>query len=126
MSESVHPSQTSAGQTTAEERRRRPRSNFPYRQRIAPVVSGRLPSPSQFFEVHCKDVSTGGFAFVLEYRPEFTELVVALGLPGEETYISAEVAYVRPLEEDPEKFLIGCRFVQREQEKYARTPAEID
>ncbi|RMG02538.1 MAG: PilZ domain-containing protein [Planctomycetota bacterium] len=124
MSESVQQSETAVEQSTAQERRRRPRSNFPYRQRIAPVVSGRLPSPSQFFEVNCKDVSTGGFAFVLEYRPEFEELVVALGLPGEETYISAQVAYVRPLEEDSEKFLIGCRFVQREQEKYARPTAD--
>lgn len=97
-----------------QERRRRPRLEYAFVQRVGPLIHGRRPHPRRFFQVECKDISTGGFSFYLDELPDFYEMVVALGPQGDETLIQARVAHVREIEcDDGVRYLIGCRFVER-------------
>ena len=57
------------GSVINQERRGRPRRSYPYRQRIAPIIGGKLPDPHEFFEVQCNDISAGGFSFLSPAPP---------------------------------------------------------
>lgn len=96
------------------ERRGHPRRSFPYNQRIAAVVDGRLPDRQTFTDVPCFDISASGFSFHSRVPPASDTLVVALGAPPKVAYLVAQVAHVTRVEKRGErKFLIGCNYVGR-------------
>jgi hypothetical protein len=96
------------------ERRRHPRRSFPYKQRIAAVVDGKLPDRQTFVDVQCKDIAASGFSFLSPTLPASDTLVVALGVPPEVTYLIAQVVNMTRVEKRGErKFLIGCAYVGR-------------
>ena len=99
---------------TGKDRRTSPRLAFRHRQRIAAISAGRPPTASDFFEVDCRDVSAGGFAFYLDREPGFNRLVVALGKRPEETFFVAEIVRVTPeIARGRRRVLVGCRFIGR-------------
>ena len=90
------------------------RRTFHYKQLIAPMYGGSMPSRNKFFQVTCENISAGGFAFYLEHAPEFEYLVVALGQVPSLTYFSARVVRVMKKEVNGrELHLVGCRFSGR-------------
>jgi PAS domain S-box-containing protein len=96
------------------EKRGSVRRQYPYRQWIAPVVDGRIPSRREFFEVRCKDISGSGIAFFLNFLPEFEDLVVGLGRLPALNYFTARVMRVARVEQEGRtSYLVGCRFVAR-------------
>jgi PAS domain S-box-containing protein len=96
------------------ERRMHPRRSFPYKQRIAAVVDGKLPDRQTFVDVQCKDIAASGFSFLSPRPPASDTLVVALGVPPRVTYLVAQVIHVTRVEKRGErKFLIGCAYVGR-------------
>ena len=70
------------------------RWEYPYRQWVAPIVDGRIPSRRDFFEVQCKDISGGGIAFLVSFPPELENVVVGLGRSPALTYFVARVMRV--------------------------------
>ncbi len=96
------------------ERRRHPRRSFPYKQRIAAVLDGRLPDRETFADVQCRDIAASGFSFHSPTAPASDTLVVALGVPPKVTYLVAQVVHVTRLEKDGlKKYVIGCQYVGR-------------
>ena len=88
-----------------------PRRAFRYLQRIAPVFGGQPPGQGDFFEVECEDISAGGIAFHLNRQPDFETLVVALGKPPWQSYLSARVVRCVKTERGGVRgFLVGCSF----------------
>ena len=111
----VHPAKgkPSAGRT-GKEKRSSVRWEYPYRQWVAPIVDGRIPSRRDFFEVQCKDISGGGIAFLVNFPPEFENVVVGLGRSPTLTYFIARVMRVARVEHgDGIGYLVGCRFLAR-------------
>jgi PAS domain S-box-containing protein len=103
----------SAGRT-GKEKRSSVRWEYPYRQWVAPIVDGRIPSRRDFFEVQCKDISGGGIAFLVSFPPEFENVVVGLGRSPALTYFVARVMRVARVEYgDGIGYLVGCRFLAR-------------
>ena len=68
---STRPTQSLAARAEPEgkELRASPRRSFQYRQMIAPVMGGGMPSRTDFFEVDCCDISAGGLSFFLDHVP---------------------------------------------------------
>ncbi len=100
--------------TKGPELRSSPRRTFTYRQLIAPMYTGVIPSRNKFFEVPCHDISAGGISFYLNSKPDFDTLLVALGKTPSLTYFTARV--VRIVEEVIDGHvmqLVGCRFTGR-------------
>ncbi|MEX0866303.1 MAG: GAF domain-containing protein [Pirellulales bacterium] len=98
----------------AVERRSKLRVPFPRMQEIAPIIDGKLPDQSRFLEVRCHDISAGGFSFFLPNKPDFEELVVALGDGGQRKYFSARVLHVQAAELDGRRMkLVGCEYASR-------------
>jgi len=96
------------------ERRRRARLSYPYRQRIAPIVDGRLPDDDEFTEIQCNDIAAGGFSFISPKPPQSEMLVVALGTPPNLSYLTAQVAHVTRLQREGRRmYLVGCSYVGR-------------
>lgn len=96
------------------DRRREPRHEFDCVQRIAPYRDGRVPAADEFREVHCRDLSSGGFSFWLPSPPDYSSLVVALGQNGSLSYLSAEIIHTTAVERgDTSVYLVGCRFTGR-------------
>lgn len=109
-SPAAQPFQRRPGQSVVE-RRKSARRDYPYRQWIAPCHDGSLPGPEDFVEVVCRDISAGGFSFLFEEPPDFTNLVIALGRPPHVTHLAAEVRRVVEMEADGKKqFFVGCQF----------------
>jgi GAF domain-containing protein len=95
----------------AKDLRRSPRRTFRYHQRIAPIFGGQLPGEDDFFEVECEDISAGGIAFHLSRPPDFETLVIALGKPPRQSYVSAQVVRCVTTERDGVPgYLVGCSF----------------
>jgi PAS domain S-box-containing protein len=91
-----------------------PRRAFKYYQMIAPMFGGQLPARRKFFEVECEDLSAGGMGFYMNRPPDFDTLVVALGRPPEESYLTARVVRVMRADQNGERrYLVGCRFTGR-------------
>lgn len=98
----------------ARERRRKLRVPFPRMQEIAPIIDGKLPDQSRFLEVRCHDISAGGFSFFLPNKPDFKELVVALGEGKQRKFFTARVLHVRAAELDGRRMkLVGCEYAGR-------------
>jgi len=87
------------------------RQTFGVEQQIARLVHGVLPTPDAFHSVRCADISPAGFAFYQATRPDFEELVVALGLPPDLVYMTARVVHTELIELCGHlAFRVGCRF----------------
>ena len=96
------------------ERRSSPRVNFECEQRIAPRYQDRTPVKREFFDVKCRDLSTGGISFVLDWKPDFEYLVVALGHGVSPDYLTAKVVRItRSKDESGQIYIVGCRFTGR-------------
>jgi len=102
---------------SGQERRRRPRRAYPYRQLIAPVVEGRTPLAGDFVEIECNDIAAGGFSYLASQPPPSNTLVVALGVAPKLTYLNAEVAHVTRVKQEDGRtmYLIGCAYTGRTQ-----------
>jgi len=96
------------------ERRRRARLSYPYSQRIAPIVDGRLPGDDEFTEIQCNDIAPGGFSFIAPKPPQSEMLVVALGTPPNLSYLTAQVAHITRIQrEGRHVYLVGCSYIGR-------------
>ena len=103
-----------AGRRGGRDRRTSHRMAFQYKQRIAPMRSGRFPSPGDFFEVDCYDISAGGFSFFLDREPDFDTLAVELGTPPRQSFLAARVArFTSQGSTGRRRVLVGCRFLER-------------
>ncbi len=73
-----------------------------------------MPGVEQFREVPFRDISSGGVSFMLWCKPDFQHLVIELGRGGRQAYLSAEIVWIRQVEEgDAVAFLVGCKFTGR-------------
>lgn len=98
----------------ATERRGRPRRPYPYTQRVAPILDGKLPASDQFADVLCHDIAAGGFSFLADTPPPADSLVVALGADAKVIYLTAQVAHVTRLKRPSgPRYLIGCTYTGR-------------
>jgi len=102
------------GAAKGQDLRTSPRRTFPYRQLIAPMYTGVIPSRNKFFEVPCRDISAGGVSFYLATKPDFDSLLVALGKAPSLSYFTARVMRVsEEVIDDQVMHLVGCRFTGR-------------
>jgi len=98
------------------EKRTSPRMDYNCRQWVAPRYEDRAPLRREFFAVECRDISRGGVSFVLDWEPDFRDVVVALGPVDAPEYLAAKVARVTPVEDDGEPvYIVGCEFTGRMQ-----------
>jgi len=90
------------------------RHEFPYVQKIAPLVDDLRPAWEDFVAVRCGDVSAGGVSLLMDDPPGFEEFVIALGRPPSLTHFRARVVYVKrsPNRRGP-RYHVGCRFLGR-------------
>ncbi len=91
------------------ERRAGPRHPYECRQLVAPYDGETLPRQSDFFWVDCKNISSRGFSFFLSERPEYREVVVALG-GAPFIFLLARILY---FEVENQHYVCGCRFQKR-------------
>ena len=134
----IHQLARAVPENEAAERRTERRQPFLASQRMAPMAGPDVPDESEFGDVACHDLSSGGFSFFLAHRPDFHRLAVAFGAPPKVIYMAAEVSHcqnvlvsssgeVRPIRgpagrvdrEDLDDatatpmVLVGCRFSRR-------------
>jgi PAS domain S-box-containing protein len=96
------------------ERRKRPRRTFNFMQRIAPMIGDKLPDRRQFHTVHCQDISSAGFSFIVTEPPSQASYVVALGTAAVTIYLTAKIIHVTSvIRDDTTKYLVGCQYVGR-------------
>ena len=96
------------------ERRKQPRRAYPFVQMIAPIVGGNLPAEKDFRPMHCRNISTGGLAFLSPTLPTTDSYVVALGSPPRVSYLVCRVIHVLRLPQAQNgPYAIGCTFVGR-------------
>jgi len=101
-------------QPSGRERRSSQRCTFEYRQFMAPVLNGELPRRPDFFEVGCRDISSGGIALVLTAPPDSDRAVIALGRDENRIYVMAQVRRVAQESNDREtRYIVGYRFTGR-------------
>ena len=97
-----------------QEKRATFRHSFGVEQRIAGLIDGQMPSPSDFETVRCIDISQDGIGFYQKTRPDYQELVVGLGIPPQVVYMTARVAHVEMIELcGTLVFRVGCEFTGR-------------
>ena len=121
------------GGAVLDERRREPRRPYDVLQRVAPYDGRWFPSPDEFVDVQCHDLTRSGFSFLLPRRPAFKSIVACFQGPDETMYFEAEVVQVSRALIHPDgeieavgdrapsairpgarpALLIGCRFVRR-------------
>lgn len=89
------------------------RKDFEATQWLAPFEPGRPIRREAFREVQCRDISAGGFSFILDEAPNFSEVIVALGTPPNVTYVRAAIMHVGKGSPTPSSYLVGCRFAER-------------
>ncbi len=78
------------------------------------MSKGLKPAQNAFIEVQCFDLSSGGFSFWLDGRPDFQMLIVALGVPPHEKLVSARVVRVEDISRQGQaRFRVGCQFLRR-------------
>ena len=91
-----------------------PRKQFEAEQLIAPLWSGGTPSDQDFRVVHCRDISAGGLAFLIDERPTYQKIMVALGRIPKIIYLTADIVRVTPTAVDGHRqFIVGCHFTGR-------------
>ncbi len=96
------------------QRRASPRRAYPYRQSVAPILHGKLPTKDQFIQVQFRDISAGGVSFLINQRPAFDALVLELGCGPNVHYMSAQIVnVVDTVTPSGPMFLVGCRFLNR-------------
>jgi hypothetical protein len=96
------------------ERRRHPRLDFFGTQWIAPFSGGALPDDAAFCEVRCLNVSTSGFSFATEEKPDFRSIVVRFQVGSAPMYLTARIVDCRPHDGAGElRFRLGCEFTGR-------------
>jgi PAS domain S-box-containing protein len=90
------------------------RRSFPYRQGIAPYVNDKMPEESDYVEVGFRDISAGGVSFLTSDKPDFEQVIIALGSSQNVTLVAAEVMHVDTTQRDGRlMYLVGCRFLRR-------------
>ena len=95
------------------ERRDEARRPYECRQLLAPFDGRRVPIQSDFSQVQCLDLTSQGFAFLADERPDFPHVIVALG-PVPFKFFVAEIRHVRAADSGAESgYLVGCQFVRR-------------
>ena len=73
-----------------------------------------MPTPEEFRQVRCHDISTGGFSYFTPDLPDHDLIVAAFGLPPEFTYLSAQIRYAKRVAQGASAmFQIGCQFLGR-------------
>jgi hypothetical protein len=110
--ESLH---AEAGSRDTEHERRRA-ARFPYQtlQLLAPVHGDTVPTIEQFKTVMCRDISSGGFSYRSDQKPESDRIVVLLRTKDEKRCIEARVVHSRPTFRDGRlQFDVGCKFTRR-------------
>ncbi len=81
------------------------------RQRIAPFVDGQFPDAEMFFAVDCEELSSQGFTFLVEERPLFDAVLLALGDERDRSYTSASVKQCRSIGNDTAPmYRVTCQF----------------
>ncbi len=96
------------------DQRTSPRHEFPYKQLVASVADGNMPSLGDFCTVPFEDVSGSGIAFLVEKEPSAEEYIVALGKVRNLTYVCARVVQVRQIAHKGQLwYRVGCRFTGR-------------
>lgn len=91
-----------------------PRHDYPYCQKIAPIHGDQMPTWDKFVEVQCGDLSGGGLSLWLSNKPDFREIVVALGRAPSVTHFSARVVHVRKTTRAGRTmYQVGCQFIGR-------------
>jgi hypothetical protein len=96
------------------DRRRNERRPFPYKQCLAPMFTGEMPTPEMFREVRCQDLSSQGFSFRTPEIPDYQQLIVAFGKHGNLIYLTAEIVHITPItSEGRDMYLVGCRYIGR-------------
>jgi hypothetical protein len=90
------------------------RHEYPYNQMIAPIHDDRMPTWDDFVKVPCGDLSGGGISLWLGEKPNFRELVVALGRPPSVMHFAARVVYAREGRRAGRMmYQVGCQFLRR-------------
>jgi hypothetical protein len=96
------------------ERRGRQRQPYPCYQYVAPFRDSRMPSPEEFQQVRCHDISTGGFSYFTAELPDHDRIVAAFGTAPAFTYLTAEIHYAKRVAQGTNAmFQIGCQFLGR-------------
>ncbi len=96
------------------DRRSRPRRAYPYGQRMACVINGRMPKIEEFREVQCRDLGAGGFSFFAERPPKEPNLVVAFGAGETLTFMTARQIHLTPTSRNGRSlYIVGCRYTGR-------------
>jgi len=93
-------------------RRRAPRFVYDTTQWIAPRSAHGPSDVCDFREVPCRNISTGGFAFLSPQPPDFEELVVRLGDGDRVILATARVVHALP-DKAGHGFVVGCQFTGR-------------
>ena len=105
--------QRSADALSSSDHRSAERHAFACQQLLAPFRQRRLPSQAEFRPVLCQDLSPGGFAFFLSDRPDFDELIVALGQVPFQFFTAQVQNQTRTRVKRSLGYRIGCRFTGR-------------
>jgi len=80
-------------------------------QRIAPFVDGLFPDADMFHSVNCEEVSAHGFTFLVQERPEYDTVLLALGGERDRAYTSATVKHCRNIgNESAPMYRVTCQF----------------
>jgi hypothetical protein len=96
------------------ELRRTRRFPFDRLQSIAPTLNDEIPDDSEFFEVRFRDISTGGFSFIVPEPLASARIVARLGEPPYVVSVLAEVTHQRELWYDGAWVnQVGCQILQR-------------
>ncbi len=95
------------------ERRQSHRHSFDCIQLVAPYDGRRLPSQAEFCKVRCQDLSRSGFSYYCRDLPKTKFVIIALGNLPFRFYV-AEIVHCKPLTPcGDERYLVGCRLLQR-------------
>jgi hypothetical protein len=100
-------------ETGGKNHRQSKRQAFECVQLLAPFRDGRLPSQAEFRSVLCRDLSSGGFSFLVENRPDFEQVIVALGPVPFKFFTAAVVNQTRTRTHQRPMIRVGCRFSGR-------------
>jgi diguanylate cyclase len=80
-------------------------------QRIAPFADGHFPEPGMFREIDCEDFSSTGFTYLVNSRPDYDKVLVALGESNSRAYTTASVEECRKIgPDDMPLYRVNCRF----------------
>jgi len=81
------------------------------RQRIAPFVDGTFPDAAMFHEINCEAVSALGFTFLTHERPNYDNVLLALGGQSGRAFTSAVVKHCRNIgSEITPVYRVTCQF----------------